>query len=86
VARNYRIISADSHLEISPTRWTGRVPVQYRDRAPRLIKLANGGDGVIVENRPAYILGLAVTGKPYAEHQLTGIVYGEGAGTGTPER
>ncbi|MGH7831684.1 MAG: amidohydrolase family protein, partial [Candidatus Binatia bacterium] len=66
--RNYRIISADSHLEISPELWTGRVPAKYRDRAPRLVKLTTGGDGVIVENRPLYVVGLAITGRPYEEH------------------
>jgi len=42
MASKYRLFSADSHLEISPERWTERVPVKYRDRAPRLVKLANG--------------------------------------------
>jgi hypothetical protein len=48
--KNYRLFSADSHLEISPERWTRRVPVKYRDRAPRLVKLANGGDGIVIED------------------------------------
>lgn len=49
MASKYRCLSADSHLEISPGRWTPLVPENYRDRAPRLIKLPNGGDGIIVE-------------------------------------
>jgi hypothetical protein len=64
MATKYPIFSADSHLEISPQRWTGRVPEKFRDRAPRLIKLPNGGDGIVVENRSVYVLGLAVAGKP----------------------
>jgi len=47
--RNYRYISADSHFESPPEQWTHRVPKQYRDRAPRRIKLANGGDGLQLE-------------------------------------
>lgn len=86
MARNYRLFSADSHLEISPGRWTERVPEKYRDRAPRLIKLPNGGDGIIVENRPVYVLGLAVAGRPYEEHQLTGLNYATSAGAGIPEQ
>jgi hypothetical protein len=86
MASKYRLFSADSHLEISPQRWTHRVPAKYRDRAPRLIKLANGGDGVIVENRPMYVLGLAIAGKPYERHELTGLTYEGSEGAGTPEQ
>lgn len=86
MARQYRLISADSHLEISPERWRDRVPAKYRDRAPRLIKLAHGGDGVIVEGRSLYVLGLAITGKPYQEHRLYGITYEGSPGAGTPQQ
>ena len=84
MASKYRLFSADSHLEISPGRWTDRVPEKYRDRAPRLIKLPNGGDGIIVEGQPVYVLGLAVAGRPYEEHQLTGLNYATSAGAGSP--
>jgi hypothetical protein len=60
MASKYRPLSADSHLEISPERWTLRVPEKYRDRSPRLIKLPNAGDGIIVEGQPVYVLELAV--------------------------
>lgn len=86
MAGNCRIFSADSHLEISPERWTQRVPEKYRDRAPRLVKLPNGGDGVIVEGRPLYVLGLAIAGKPYERHELSGINYEGSEGAGTPEQ
>jgi predicted TIM-barrel fold metal-dependent hydrolase len=86
MASKYRLFSADSHLEISPQRWNGRVPQKYRDRAPRLIKLPNGGDGIIVEGQPVYVLGLAVAGRPYEEHQLTGLNYATSAGAGSPEQ
>jgi len=82
----YRLLSADSHLEISPQRWTERVPTKYRDRAPRLVKLSNGGDGIIVEGRPLYVVGLAIAGKPYERHQLTGVTYSGSEGAGTPEQ
>jgi predicted TIM-barrel fold metal-dependent hydrolase len=86
MTNGYHLFSADSHLEISPGRWTDRVPQKYRDRAPRLIKLSNGGDGIIVENRAVYVLGLAVAGRPYEEHQLTGLNYASSAGSGSPEQ
>jgi predicted TIM-barrel fold metal-dependent hydrolase len=49
MARDYRYISGDTHLEVPVERWTRRVPERYRDRAPRTVKLANGGDAVLVE-------------------------------------
>jgi predicted TIM-barrel fold metal-dependent hydrolase len=86
MSTEYRLLSADSHLEISPKRWTERVPKIYRDRAPRLVKLANGGDGIVVEGRPLYVVGLAIAGKPYERHQLTGVIYSGSEGAGTPEQ
>ena len=86
MAIKYNLISADSHLEINPDRWTPRVPAQYRDRAPRRIKLSSGGDGVVVEGRDLYVLGLAITGKPYEEHRLEGVSYDDGPGAGSPEQ
>src|SRR5713226_5577270 len=82
----YRIISADSHLEISPDRWAPRVPAMYRDRAPRLVKLPNGGDAIQIENRPLAVVGLAVTGKPYEEYEPTGVTYEDGHGSGSAEQ
>lgn len=86
MAQRYNIISGDSHLEVAPTRWTPRVPAKWRDRAPRVVTLPTGGDGVLMENRTPYVLGLAVTGKPYQEHRLNGIHYEGSPGTGAPER
>jgi predicted TIM-barrel fold metal-dependent hydrolase len=46
---NYRYISADGHFESPPEQWTHRVPKQYRERAPRRIRLGNGRDGLQLE-------------------------------------
>lgn len=86
MARQYRLVSADSHLEISPDRWTPRVPKDHRDRAPRLVKLAGGGDGVISENMPLYVVGLGVAARPYEDHRISGITYEGSTGCGTPEQ
>src|SRR5687768_2298372 len=86
MARQYRLISADSHLEISPDRWTNRVPIAHRDRAPRLVKLASGGDGVLSENTPMYVVGLGVAARPYEDHRINGVTYEGNAGCGTPEQ
>ncbi|MEA2642270.1 MAG: hypothetical protein QOF51_3664 [Chloroflexota bacterium] len=52
MARAYRYISSDAHLEIGPDRWRDRVPEKFRDRAPRLIQLEDGGDAILVESSP----------------------------------
>ncbi len=54
MARQYKIISGDSHLDIRPERWTARVPKRWRERAPRTVILANGNEGILVENRPPF--------------------------------
>jgi len=82
----YRVISADSHLEVVPERWTPRVPAKYRDRSPRLVKLANGGDAILVENRPLQVPGLSLCGKRYEEYSPVGGVYETSPGTGSPEQ
>lgn len=81
----YRLISADSHLEISPDRWTGRVPATDRHRAPRLVRL-DGGNGLIIENRPLYIVGLDLSGKPYEEHSVKDARFEGSPGTASPEQ
>lgn len=50
--RQYRYISGDSHLEIDSKWWVDRVPAEYRDRAPRLVQLPDGGDAWLVEGSP----------------------------------
>ena len=52
MAREYHIVSGDTHLEVPAQRWTNRVPERYRDRAPRTVPLANGADGFLIEGSP----------------------------------
>ena len=52
MARNYRYISGDSHLEIDAKWWVDRVPKQYRDQAPRLVRLPDGSDAWAIEGQP----------------------------------
>jgi predicted TIM-barrel fold metal-dependent hydrolase len=41
----YRVISADNHLLEPPNLFVERVPAQYRDQAPRIVRGKDGGDG-----------------------------------------
>ena len=64
--RDYKLISADSHINEPPNLYLDRVPAKYRDRAPRIERLPQG-DAWIVEGAADPInFGMnAVAGLPY---------------------
>jgi hypothetical protein len=45
------LLSSDGHLEVLPERWTSRMPARHRDKAPRTIRLPDGGDALLVEGQ-----------------------------------
>ncbi len=88
MARTYRLISSDGHLEVPPERWSHRVPEKYRDRAPRSVRLPDGGDAILVEGQPlqeANFLDLRA-GRAEGQWQPFGIKVEDAAGTGPPEQ
>src|SRR3989441_12388423 len=48
------LLSSDGPLEVLPERWTPRMPAKYRERAPRTVKLPDGGDAILVDGQPPY--------------------------------
>ncbi|HZU91604.1 MAG TPA: amidohydrolase family protein [Stellaceae bacterium] len=88
MAREYRLMSSDGHLEVPPERWAGRVPAKYRDRAPRTVHLPDGGDALMIEGQPlleANFLDLRA-GRPAGQWQPFGLKVEDAAGTGSPEQ
>ena len=88
MARQYRLLSADGHLEVPPERWTHRVPNKYRDRAPHTVHLPDGGDALMIEGQPlleANFLDLRA-GHAAGTWQPFGIKVADAAGTGSPEQ
>ena len=82
----YRIISADAHIEVPPDQWAGRVPVKFRDMAPKRIRLPNGGDGFLVEGG-IYQGGMNLcAGKSPDDFSPIGLKWDEMPGTGTPQQ
>jgi hypothetical protein len=78
MARNYRYISGDSHLEIEAKWWVGRVPKQYRDQAPRVVRLPDGSDAWAIEGQPLRQVPFDLYGgkgrdvwKPYRQNYET---------------
>ena len=45
MARNYHVISADGHVIEAPYIWERFLPKKFHDRAPKLVKDSEGGDG-----------------------------------------
>jgi uncharacterized protein len=87
MARHYRYISADSHFESPPEQWTHRVPKQYRDRAPRRIKLANGHDGLLIEGKPLEYGGTSLYGgRPPEDFDPTELDFDATPGCGSAEQ
>jgi predicted TIM-barrel fold metal-dependent hydrolase len=87
----YRIISADSHLEISPNNWTHWVPARWRDQAPRVVKLENGQDAIVVDGGPPRRYSaqgvrhlIANVSRDQLHLQLP--TFEEAAGAGSPEQ
>ena len=54
MAHQYEFISSDTHLEVLPERWTGRVPAKYRDKMPRTVPHPDGGDALQIEGAPLF--------------------------------
>jgi predicted TIM-barrel fold metal-dependent hydrolase len=51
---SYDFVSSDTHLEVLPERWTGRVDAKYRDHMPRTVPHPNGGDALYIEGAPLF--------------------------------
>ena len=83
----YRCISADSHLEIPPDRWVHRVPEKYRDRVPKRVLAANGGDSIVDdEGRETYGGTAHFAGYTPETFDPTHRHFDTDAGSGPPEQ
>jgi predicted TIM-barrel fold metal-dependent hydrolase len=63
MGRKYQIISGDGHVETPPDVWVKYVPEKWQERAPRLIRLPEGGDGWLIEGMPLMRNGQNITGR-----------------------
>ena len=87
----FRCISADSHLEIRPDRYTKRVPQEYQGHMPQVVTLSDGTLAVFQEGKPLERLISNIScGKPYEERRpfdpAPGENYETSPGTGSPEQ
>jgi len=80
--RTYKVISADGHLELPMDRLLPFIPKQYHDRAPRLVKLRDGGEALMVEGWPLIRNGSnLLAGR---KQDTTGISYWMPDGSSSP--
>ncbi len=80
-------LSGDSHLEVDSKWWVPRVAAKYRDRAPRVVRLPNGGDGWVIEGKPPrQVAADLYGGKGREAWQPFGQTYEETPGTATPQQ
>jgi predicted TIM-barrel fold metal-dependent hydrolase len=74
---DFRIVSADAHV-LEPTHiWESWLPNQLQDKAPKLVKDAEGGDAWQFAGSPdPDPIGLVTTpGLPYDQFKWTGVTY-----------
>ncbi len=75
-SQNVRVISADCHIN-EPPHVFERVPAEYRDRIPRMMRGADGGDGWSFDGKaPKRTFGIeAMAGRAKDEYQLQGLTF-----------
>ena len=72
------LISVDDHLVEPPTLFDAHIPVQYRDRAPRVRRTSDGADVWMFEGSKIPNIGLnAVAGRPKEEYGIEPTAFDE---------
>src|SRR6266508_2231877 len=77
MARKYNVISADSHLDLSPERWSAHVPAKWREQAPRVVRLESGEDAIVVGDRKPAKIGFTRGMKDPAGYVALNHAYNE---------
>jgi predicted TIM-barrel fold metal-dependent hydrolase len=76
---HHRIVDADCHILEPPDIWDNWLPERHRDKAPKLVKDAQGGDAWLtaVGGDPDPIGLTATPGMPFDEFRWFGVTYDE---------
>src|SRR5579883_3619411 len=71
----YNVISSDDHVEEPKDTWQSRVPAKLRDRAPKVVRVADG-DAWEINGVRGKTIGLeAQAGKKFEEYKSSGESY-----------
>jgi predicted TIM-barrel fold metal-dependent hydrolase len=76
---DYPIVDADAHVNEPPNLWLERLPARYRDRAPRVVPYAAGGDAWSFDGgkRVAPVSFTATAGLSPLQFKPAGTTYAE---------
>lgn len=75
---SYSVISADNHIIEAPNCFVDHVPAAFKDRAPRIVRGDDGGDGWSFDGRATSTFGLnAVAGRPFKDYKAKGLTFEE---------
>ena len=77
------LVSGDGHLEVTVEPWLKYVPERFRDQAPRLVPLPEGGEGWLVEGLPMFHNGMNLAAGR-GTVKLRGESYWEADGSPAP--
>lgn len=77
MAREYRIVSADSHVLEPPHIWTTYLPKKFHDKAPRVVPDGEGGEAwqFAPDVAPAPIGIYASAGRAHDDIRWTGVTF-----------
>ena len=75
----YRIVDADCHILEPPDIWDNWLPEKYQEKAPKLVKDAEGGDAWLtaVGGDPDPIGLVSTPGMPFDQFRWLGVTYDE---------
>ncbi|HSK29904.1 MAG TPA: hypothetical protein VLA17_08075, partial [Candidatus Limnocylindria bacterium] len=87
MSRQYKCISGDGHIDLNPDIWRDRVHAQYRDRAPKRVKMPNGSDAVVIDGGKPNTIGITRSVRvAHADLAKQVPTFETCAGTGAPEQ
>lgn len=83
----YRVVSADGHIDLNPDVWRGRVSAKWRERAPKRVKMPNGSDAVVVDGGEPNTIGITRSVRVAHKDLATQVpTFENSAGTGSPQQ
>ncbi|MQA67057.1 MAG: amidohydrolase family protein [Alphaproteobacteria bacterium] len=87
MAKRYKVINGDGHIDLNPDVWRGRVAAKWRDRAPKRVKMPNGSDAVVVDGGEPNTIGITRSvGVRHEDIAKQVPTFENSAGTGSPEQ
>lgn len=87
MAKRYKVINGDGHIDLNPDVWRDRVAPKWRDRAPKRVTMPNGSDAVVVDGGEPNTIGITRSvGVRHEELAKQVPTFENSAGTGSPEQ